>query len=155
LAPELRAEIIAAGIPPERVDLRVLRFKNRAIRKGGVPDLNDYIREQIPLWVTWELEEEAKRRAGNGPSSADATSPRPEGPARSENAPARRSEPKWIHADHVHFARVAGLDLRAEARRFRATWHHGPRVLDGMHACDLYAPFLAHLRTAAAEKAAA
>lgn len=154
LGPELRAEIIAAGIKPDRVDYRVNKFKNSRFRRGGVPSLDDYIREQIPLWLEWEEEEEAKRRDKTAVASSLAPPPRPEGPTRSENAPARRSGPKWIHVEHVAFARSAGLDLLAEARRFRAAYHAGPRVLDGMHACDLFSPFMDHLRRAAASEAA-
>lgn len=155
LSPELRAELIAAGIPADRVDHRVLKFKNRPIRRRGVPSLDDYIREQIPLWLRWEGEAKPDSGAGNGVASAVQGGGAPLGRSQSADAPARRSGPKWIHVDHVTFARSAELDLPSEARRFRAEYHAGPSVLDGMHACDLYAPFMEHLKRAAAERQAA
>jgi hypothetical protein len=150
LSPELRAELVAAGIAPDRVEHRVLKLKNRGVRRGGVLNLDDYIREQIPQWLVWEAEEMAKRGAGNGVSSAVQGGGAPLGRPGESGAPARRSGPKWIHVDHVAFARSAGLDSLAEARRFRATYYAGRSVLDGMHACDLYAPFMDHLKRAAA-----
>jgi len=40
--------------------------------------------------------------------------------------------------------------VHAEAERFRETYYQGPTLIDGMAACDLYAPFMDHLKRAAA-----
>lgn len=154
LSPELRAELIAAGIPGDRVDYRVLKFKNRPVRKAGVPSLDDYIREQVPRWLEWERAGTPHSSAGIEVSSSLAGGGAAEGRSQSSNAPKRRGTAPWIHADHVKFARAAALDLPAEVERFKAA-HHLGSVVDGMPACNVYAPFLEHLQRAKAERAAA
>jgi DNA-binding transcriptional ArsR family regulator len=154
LSPELRAELIDAGIPADRVDHRVLRFKNRPVRKAGVPSLDDYIREQVPRWLEWERGGAPDSSAGTAVSSSLTGGGAAEGRSQSSSAPRARRAAPWIHVDHVKFARAAALDLPAEVERFKAS-HHLGSVVDGMPACNVYAPFLEHLQRAKAERAAA
>jgi hypothetical protein len=106
----LRAELIALGIPADRVDARLKRLKNRPINRGkGVISLDDYVRENATeFWVRDEAERLAKAnsRAGNAVSGAFGGSTGPAGPPWEPAASARR------------YCERRKLDVSAEAAEF-------------------------------------